>query len=31
MFLEHWKDEGSLPATDAVIKNFLADHTPVAV
>jgi pimeloyl-ACP methyl ester carboxylesterase len=31
MFLEHWKDEDSLPATDAVIKNFLADHTPVAV
>jgi pimeloyl-ACP methyl ester carboxylesterase len=29
MFLEHWKDEGSLPATDAAIKNFLSDHTPV--
>jgi hypothetical protein len=27
-FLEHWKDEGSLPAADAAIKNFLANHTP---
>jgi pimeloyl-ACP methyl ester carboxylesterase len=31
VFLEHWKDEGSLPATDAAIKNFLAGHTPARV
>lgn len=27
-FLEQWKDEQSLPATDAAIKRFLARHTP---
>ena len=27
-FLEHWKEEECLPATDAAIKNFLASHTP---
>ena len=31
VFLEHWKDEGSLPAADAAIKNFLAGHTPAVV
>jgi pimeloyl-ACP methyl ester carboxylesterase len=27
VFLEHWKDEECLPATDAALKNFLAGHT----
>lgn len=27
-FLERWKDDESLPATDAAIRTFLADHTP---
>lgn len=30
-FLEHWKEEDCLPATDAAIKNFLASHTPAEV
>lgn len=29
-FVEHWKEPESLPATDATIKNFLADHPPAA-
>lgn len=27
-FVERWKDEESIPATDATIKAFLAEHTP---
>lgn len=27
-FLERWKDDESLPATDAAIRTFLAQHTP---
>ena len=27
-FLERWKDDESLPATDAAIRGFLARHTP---
>jgi hypothetical protein len=27
-FVEHWKENECLPATDAAIKNFLANHTP---
>ena len=27
-FIEHWKEDECLPATDAAIKNFLANHTP---
>jgi pimeloyl-ACP methyl ester carboxylesterase len=27
-FLERWKDDQSLPATDAAIRSFLAAHTP---
>lgn len=30
-FLERWKDEDSLLATDQAIKQFLAGHTPAAV
>jgi hypothetical protein len=28
MLVESWKDEAQLPATDATIKQFLAEHTP---
>ena len=27
-FLERWKDDESLPATDAAIRGFLGRHTP---
>ncbi|MET0909065.1 MAG: alpha/beta fold hydrolase, partial [Ilumatobacteraceae bacterium] len=27
-FIEQWKDDESLPATDAAIKQFLTEHTP---
>jgi pimeloyl-ACP methyl ester carboxylesterase len=27
-FLERWKDDESLPATDAAIRGFLAQHSP---